>query len=492
MKKLNTIKEFGNIDPNLDDLLESCFEEHEAYRGIVSLEKMMVIGKKGSGKTSIYKKMLSIQEPTKFVRGQNLSSYPWHYHTMQVEQKVPEQNKYLNSWKYLILLELAKIIINDDASIQYLPEGQEHIDVLRKFLIDTYGSSNPDLSNTFTATKKVKIKNLISFKYKGTELGTQLPFEEVEMKDLPTVIYEINKNIMFHVLEALNPEHFYYICFDELDLGFEKNDDYYFMIIGLIKAAKELFYGAHDNSKRLNICIFLRDDIYDLLKFEDKRKVTQNLVVKIEWDTARVNNTLKSLMEKRFTELLKENENEIVKWEDIFDNKRINGNNTKYDYILDFTCHRPRDIIDFCNIILFNYKQRNAMENKFLNEDIINAKEEYSENFLEEFEDEIHKHLVDFDMYLDIIKRIGKVKFPYSDFENQVRMNERKLKGEKDPLTILEQLYEFSVIGNYLIGGSSGGSKKSYKYMNVKNCFDETKPILIHMGLAAALKLREK
>ena len=24
-----------NIDPNLDNLLESCFEEHEAYRGIV-------------------------------------------------------------------------------------------------------------------------------------------------------------------------------------------------------------------------------------------------------------------------------------------------------------------------------------------------------------------------------------------------------------------------------------------------------------------------
>lgn len=492
MKELFTIKEFGNIDPNYDDLLETCFEEHEAYKSLLSLDKMLVVGKKGSGKTSIFKKLVTMKMDDCFVKGYGLSDYPWHYHLLQAEQNVSQQNKYINSWKYLILLELSKILINQDNSIEFESETYDSQKILKEFIVDTYGSQNPKLANIFTSTKKVRLNNLFSFKKGDKEYGLQLPFEEVEMKELPKVIFEINRTMTEHVMKCLNPNNNYYICFDELDIGFEKDDDYYYMIIGLIKAASELHSKAKELNNHLNVCIFLRDDIYELLRFEDKRKISQNLLVRIEWDTQRVDNTLKALMEKRFSELLKDEDSQDITWDNVFDAKRINGNNTKYDYILDFTCKRPRDIIDFCNAILSCYKEDGSKNNQFSNKDIIAAKEIYSTNFLAEFEDEIHKHLIDFDIYMDIIKRIGKVKFNFDEFDTQYETRKNRLKENKDSLTVLEELYKFSVIGNYLIGGSSGGSKKSFQYMSEKNKFDETQAIIVHMGLAPTLKLKEK
>ena len=45
---------------------------------------------------------------------------------------------------------------------------------------------------------------------------------------------------------------------------------------------------------------FLRDDIYNNLKFEDKNKITENNVAPVFWDHGPNHKTLKGLMEKRF------------------------------------------------------------------------------------------------------------------------------------------------------------------------------------------------
>lgn len=49
----------------------------------------------------------------------------------------------------------------------------------------------------------------------------------------------------------------------------------------------------------MRIVIFLRDDIYQHLQFEDKNKITESAAARIEWDTGSSDNSLKSLMEKR-------------------------------------------------------------------------------------------------------------------------------------------------------------------------------------------------
>ena len=58
MKALLDVNEFGAVDADADRLLEQCFEDHEAYLDAKSHRKFLVLGRKGSGKTAIYKKLL--------------------------------------------------------------------------------------------------------------------------------------------------------------------------------------------------------------------------------------------------------------------------------------------------------------------------------------------------------------------------------------------------------------------------------------------------
>src|ERR1019366_1631219 len=169
------------------------------------------------------------------------------------------------------------------------------------------------------------------------------------MEYLPTIVQEVNLNLKNAIVECLNPEKHYYVLFDQLDLGFSLSEKAYSLrLIGLLLAAKELNIAARDQNKKMTIGIFLRDDIYSHLRFEDKNKITENYVAPVYWDHGQSNRTLKGLMEKRFTVV--SNSSEPVLWEDVFDeDHQMTGRQPKYNYMRDRTFLRPRDMIKFCN-----------------------------------------------------------------------------------------------------------------------------------------------
>src|ERR1035438_3135602 len=117
MKPLLNADVFGAIDADNDDLLLECFEDHEAYLDVRSRQRFVIVGRKGSGKTAIFKKLLVIGKSSYFCFGHTFSDYPWHYHDKQARIGIPDFDKYTHSWKYLILLTLAKIILNQDLSL---------------------------------------------------------------------------------------------------------------------------------------------------------------------------------------------------------------------------------------------------------------------------------------------------------------------------------------------------------------------------------------
>lgn len=477
---------FGSIDALQDDLLFSCFQEHEAYNALINYSKFLAIGKKGAGKTAIFKMIIQQSDPEVFTVGYNLSDYPWHHRALQAKNDVPENEKFIQSWMYLMLIAIAKIIINEDQSIPYDRESNIQLEVIKAFVSDTYGTLKPEITALFTPQRKIKLSSL---KAKLGQIGVELPAEVIDMPSLPLCIQEINKVLLDAVLKCIHPEHRYYICFDELDIGFEPESSYYNQIIGLLRAARKFNIAAQERSKRIGVCIFLRDDIYDVLRFEDKRKLTADCVTRIEWDSERTHYTLKDLMSKRFTAVLSEN-GEDVFWDDVFDGKLINGKNSKYNYIIDLTCLRPRDIIDYCNLILDYYKSHwtEIKENKLHNEDIIGAKLRYSGNLLEEFDDEVHKHIPNYGLYLRVIKKLGKSRFTTAEFIDEYN----KTIENGNPEKCLEELYRFSMIGNYVVGGNSGGSQKIFKYKNARNELNVDEPIIVHPGLVSALGIKEK
>ncbi|MDL1982085.1 MAG: hypothetical protein LWX02_11565, partial [Deltaproteobacteria bacterium] len=99
MKNINSIDSFGSIDADNDSILLDAFEEHEAFIDAIIFKKFLIIGKKGSGKTAIFKKIITQKSHTIFTYGHTFSDYPWHYHEKQKVIGVPKQDRYLHSWK---------------------------------------------------------------------------------------------------------------------------------------------------------------------------------------------------------------------------------------------------------------------------------------------------------------------------------------------------------------------------------------------------------
>jgi septin family protein len=140
MKPLLNVTTFGAIDADNDEILFDAFEEHEALDALLKFQRFLVVGRKGSGKTAIFKKLLSTRQFDFFSFGHTFSDYPWHHHDKQARTGIPSRDKYTHSWKYLILLTLSKIVLNHDNSIPFDHASMERMITVERFVIDSYGS----------------------------------------------------------------------------------------------------------------------------------------------------------------------------------------------------------------------------------------------------------------------------------------------------------------------------------------------------------------
>lgn len=498
MKPLVEVDNFGGTDADNDDILLQAFEDHEAYLDILALRRHMVIGKKGSGKTAIFKKILTTKAPDFFAYGHTFSDYPWHYHEKQARIGIPDFDKYTHSWKYLILLSAAKIALNQDQSLPFDASTMEEMLRLESFVVDTYGSRDPDLSQVFSPIKNLKLKPYFELDWRILKAG--ISPEAVPVTELPTIIQEVNAAFTRTILRCLNPAHKYYIAFDQLDLGFDpRSPEYANRLIGLLLASRDINLAAREAGIGLFVVVFLRDDIYDSLHFEDKNKMTENFVSLIEWDTPRTKKTLQALMERRFTIVLADRgTNQAVGWSDVFNEEReMPGHQTKYDHMRDRTYLRPRDIIKFSNCALARYKERSAGQEtgadhvrKLDNVDVHNARVEFSEYFLREIDDEVRKHMPDYERHLDILRALGKWQFERAEFDSTFK--EQYPASGQLPSEVLEKLYDFSFVGFYRAGGRGfGGSEYMFKYREPRTRFDPTSSrFRIHPGLIEVMGLK--
>ena len=362
MRSLAEAPNFGAIDADNDQLLLNTFEDHEAFQSLWNMEQFLITGKKGSGKTAIFKRVLTFDEPDVFTFGHTFSDYPWDHHAKQARIGIPDFDKFTHSWKYLILLTASKILLNQDQALPFDEDSMHALGKLESFVIDTYGSRDPDVTQIFTPSKYLKLNS--NFQINAGFLKAGVSPEIVPMEELPAVVQDVNRNLLQYTLSSLHPEHRYYICFDQLDLGFDpQNPDYTSRLIGLLLACRDINLAAREAGKRLCVAVFLRDDIYDTLQFEDKNKLTENFHSMIEWDTPRTNKSLKHLMEKRFRAVLGEESDEAIRWEDVLNEEQeMPGRQTKYQHVLDRTYLRPRDAIKFINATLGRYKERARSE----------------------------------------------------------------------------------------------------------------------------------
>ena len=491
MADLTKIQNFGGIDADTDELLDECFEDHVAFKDAANGKRFLIIGRKGAGKTAIFRKILRSQGATTFTFGHTFRDYPWHHHDKQKRSGVPDQECFIHSWKYLILIGMAKILVNMDQSQPWNDEAADHLAKIESFVIDTYGSKDPDISQIFQPATVLKLN--ASF---GAQLGPisgKIEPKHVPIADLPAIAPEVNKAISDKIVQSLNPRNHYYVLFDELDMGFDpKNPNYALRLIGLILAARDVNLSAKDAQKNLNVVVFLRDDIYETLMFEDKNKLTEGALARIAWDAGGAPHTLKQLMERRIGRVLGIAPNSS--WNIAFDEtKEMRGSQSKYQHMVDRTMLRPRDMIKFSNTVLAKYKSDPERGSAFSNEDIASARKEYSDYLLHELQDEIFKHIDGHERYFDVLRELEALKFDMEEFQAACKKRADLIKADTHPKDILAELFEFSIIGFYQPGGGGyGGAEYIFRHKSPQARFNPNADnYRVHLGLQETLGLKQ-
>ncbi|UPJ55769.1 hypothetical protein [Bradyrhizobium sp. 192] len=487
---LRKISNFGGTDADEDSLLLQSFEDHPAYLQVLNHEKFCILGRKGSGKTAIFKKILKDRVPNVFSFGHTFSDYPWHHHDKQKKVGVPEEQCYVQSWNYLCLISLSKILLNQDNSQPFSDETLPHLERIERFVLDTYGSKDPDVTQIFSPAHRLRFSGDVGVDWKIFKASAKI--DTVEMANLPSIAQEVNLNLRKSVIECLNPDNRYYVLFDQLDLGFSTTERQYSLrLIGLLLAAKELNVLAKEMGKNLTVGIFLRDDIYRFLRFEDKNKITENFSASVHWDHGPNHRTLKSLMEKRFKAAAKSEE--PIRWDEVFDeDHQMTGRQSKYHYMRDRTFLRPRDMIKFCNEALDAFKALPSTSAKFDNPHILEAQGHYSDYLYRELEDEIHKQIPNYEFYVEVLKNLEALQFTKDDFLTAWERRKSLLTGDDRPELAMKQLYDFSLIGFYSPGGGGGGAEYIWKYKDQRSAFNENAAqFRVHSGFKEVLGLKK-
>ena len=155
---------------------------------------------------------------------------------------------------------------------------------------------------------------------------------------------------------------------------------------------------------------------------------------------------------------------------------------------------RPRDMIHYCNDVLTSYKSRAILAGEtFSNDDVTQAREQYSQYLMNELEDEVPKHIPTYDLDIEVIKSLGTWGFTKDEFLAQAAQTDLAPSRKINPFGILSDLFEFSIVGYMRTGGVGGGSEYVWKYQDSRARFDPAATTFrVHPGLLDAWGLKQR
>jgi hypothetical protein len=301
-----------------------------------------------------------------------------------------------------------------------------------------------------------------------------------------------------NILEDIILEHCddskYFVVFDELDEDYrsitESDDQVHYtnLLTSLFKASQDVvsIFSGHKNVFPI---VFLRDDIYKLIKDSDKNKWI-DYKIEIEWTEKK----LKELLAYRISKDIPDNE-EILSftkaWNGIFSNQKIGvGSRQKkkvhsFNYISTSTQLRPRDYIRYIQVCA--EETSNKKLPKIPASTLKYADRAFSNYLKDEIVDEIYPILPEIDTIFDIITNVRKWNFSVDEFtqEYNAYLSTGRL-NEKNIQYVLNTLFNFSVIGNQ---HKSQKDVTYFKYLQTNMNFNFSENIVIHRGLFKALQI---
>lgn len=331
---LNTLS-FGApaAERDITQGLRDYFVESDAYTRVRSGKKSIILGNRGSGKSAIFK-IVAEQELRSGSSVIELSPENYSYEmlssTLASESRGSwvKQGAYTAAWKYLIYVLVMKELSKQGSRLKTGPAAQ-----IYSYLRDNHqGSQDNPISVLISYLKRIEGLKIGSWEaaIKTRELASLYRLEEID--SLLTAIGELCRRRKVLVLV------------DELDRGWDASEDAKAFVAGLFQACVSI----NQTTPNLRVYVSLRRELYDSIPslYDDAQKY-RDIIETITWDER----SLLELVAKRIrytVPTLQEAANQDC-WNAVFSETLDYRQTKSFNYVIDRTLYRPREIIQFCS-----------------------------------------------------------------------------------------------------------------------------------------------
>jgi hypothetical protein len=457
------------LEARAENISKYFYYTNEAYQ-IENGSKCFVIGRKGTGKTALAEYLYHKKTFDNFTGRLNFFNFPFDQIFEYKNPNFDTNKQYVSIWKLLIYRACLKQMISNNnltssirSKLSLVFPNADIDSIIDKF--------------SFFRDGDFKIEAFsIGLTYSPKDQNTEFNWLE-ELGILENLIYE-NMD-----------ESKYFVLIDALDDGYNKFSDreqYLSLIMGLFKAVQEIKFRFNNvNSKKLYPVVFLRSDIYDVIKDGDKTK-WRDFYVPLNWSQEKIK---KMLIHRVFQSLPSTSASNLSAnqiWSLILPMSYVTtrfGNRNAFNHLIRLTYNRPRDFVYFfrtlCQIAINReksidvkvFKQASANLSSYLRNDL---------------QDEITEVLPEISRIMDIFTYLRKAKFTSEEFIDEYsRMVEQGLiQNNKSGEKVLEILYEFSIIGNF-----TKQNKPIFKFYSKESVINLRERLILKEGLHKCFRI---
>lgn len=461
----------------VEQSLENYFIDLGVLGRIASGRKWLVTGRKGAGKTAIFK-MCRRRGLTQNYRAVEFEGFPWEVFKLLKSSSMLSADSYVATWRFFFLVQIFSVW-----AATVLPAATD----AKKVLEQIYGKTDITALDTFfNRLRQLRKLRLPSVTLKGVDLG-EVEFSDEEIREnarlLSSSMHQaVDEMMIVYRRHARNCPVTIYI--DSLDNAWESSEESKLLLIGCIKAAfsiNEISRSVAPSERPGSIVVFLRSDIYEQLQFNDKNKLGVFEEI-LTWKP----NSLERLVRRRIEDATKGNDS----LDEILEPNAFIERVPLFRYLLKRTMLRPRDILNFLD--------KCQLEASSAGKDVAGPKEVqsaevlYSRSLRQEILDEQIGSMQPEDFYglEQTIKTIGKASFNYRDWSAAFQQVRGLKAARLDARAHLEVLYKLGMVGEWIVGGESKGSRHVFSYEDpvLSPKFDSS--VILHPGLREYYSLK--
>jgi hypothetical protein len=312
--------------------LAEYFFETDAFGRLSAQNKTIVIGNRGTGKSALFKVLADRSRKTgALVLEMNPENYSYEMLCTALrtekEGSWAKHGAFASAWKYLIYVLVMKQITHQGAKLKTGAAGK-----IYGYLRDNHsGVADSPIAMLISYIKRMEGIKIAGYEaaLKTRELAKLYKLEEIEPL-LPS-------------LAELTARRKVLVLVDELDKGWDNSEDARAFVSGLFQACVSI----NEKDPNLTVYVSLRQELYDSIPalYDDAQK-HRDIIETIRWDET----TLLAVVANRIRYSLPElaDKSDAEAWASVFAETLQYRKSRSFNYMIDRTLYRPREIIQFC------------------------------------------------------------------------------------------------------------------------------------------------